>query len=554
MTGKYTALLSIHGIGRHRRHANAGALLQALEAIGNLTDADTAATIIRVRPDIEPPRDGGVPSDVPMLRLQKARRIAGTLEPGAAYRIYEVNWSSATRATLPLRAMALWTAALLLSTFKPEPRSWLRWSRIRLARLRQLTDAAPTASEVHALAVLARAYRNFRGSLGARSRSTGRRGSGFREFVEFAKHRAGGSVVESSLSAAADAWRATRLPCEASVRRAGLTLVGGLLLVGLIAAACAAATVGNVAIGNLYRLFIPACLLLAIVGVFVLGRRFLTTIFSDVRYWTALSEIDQHHDVRNAVLESATATLRHVLADPNCTRVVIVSHSLGTAIAYDVLRAIGWYNVARREAPEQRIDMRKVDLLVTMGSPIDKLALLFETAKGRTFREEIMQESLRGDLTAEPFWVSGKQRIRWLNFWDPADPVSDPLYTPLGTRTVDSGFEVTTIENVEVANTRLSDPAASHTSYLTNPAVAARIFHEVFRPGSGEIGDNVGSRRSRAWSRFMANLALLGLATVLMAFIAGHLSPPARWPLPALRLGMAGILAGLSGTLFVARC
>ena len=42
---------------------------------------------------------------------------------------------------------------------------------------------------------------------------------------------------------------------------------------------------------------------LALLACLGLGLRFLTTIFSDVRYWTALSENDGHHETRNDILD-----------------------------------------------------------------------------------------------------------------------------------------------------------------------------------------------------------------------------------------------------------
>jgi hypothetical protein len=67
MTKNYTAILSRHGIGRHRRHANAGALLSAMEAVAGSNNTADLHTIIQVRPGIEHPRDDELKADVPML-------------------------------------------------------------------------------------------------------------------------------------------------------------------------------------------------------------------------------------------------------------------------------------------------------------------------------------------------------------------------------------------------------------------------------------------------------------------------------------------------------
>ncbi|HYW15551.1 MAG TPA: hypothetical protein VE891_05290 [Allosphingosinicella sp.] len=525
MTEKYTAILSIHGIGRHRRHANAGALLSALEAGAAGRDSADLHTIIQVRPGIEPPRDAGLDSDVPMLQLNRARREGGKLAIGAAFRVYEANWSPDTRARMPLRSMLTWTTALLASAFRREPSNWARWSRLRLARLRLAADPVSEPGERHALAVLASAYRNYRGSLGAIHRAANRSKPRFADFVTFAKSHAGEAVVAGRLEAGAQAWQRTRLPCEARVRSAARTALGGVLLVALIGSAAAVPFLTDADVGRFTHSAIPALLCLAAVLALVLAGRFLTTVFSDVRYWSALNENDKFHETRNAVLERAISMIRHLVSDPACVRVVIVSHSLGTAIAYDALRAIGLHNLARAATPGQLIEIRKVDCLITLGSPIDKLALLFETSGGRSFREELMREELRGDLSTLPFWVKGKQRIAWLNFWDPADPISDPLYGPLGTKPVGDRFVDTAIENIEVANTRLFDPGGSHTKYLANPAVASRIFDEVFRPKLLSSPSKPIPAIHRRRSRWLLRLAFASFSIVLAGFTTAHFMP-----------------------------
>jgi hypothetical protein len=525
MTKSYTAILSIHGIGRHRRYANAGALLSALEAVSGSANSEDLETIIEVKTGIEPSRDLGLRDDVPMLELKRAKRNQGKLNVGAAYRVFEVNWSPDTRRGLPGWTMLGWTVRLLRSTLRADPSNWLLWPRLRLARLRATADRSTQPALRHAAAVLASAYRNYRGTLGARHREGLSHKPMFGDYVEFAKKYAKTAVTGSNVDEVAGSWRDEKLPCEKSVRDVGyLTLIGFALTV-LIVAALVSMFVGSTDLDPVWRFGLPAVLIMVFSGAFILGHRFLTTIFSDVRYWSALDENDHYSETRSAIIDRATATLRHLVADAACGRVVIVSHSLGTAIAYDALRAIGLHNRARERTPEQWINIRKVECLITMGSPVDKLALLFETTGSRSFREELMREELRGDETVMPFWVNGRQRIKWLNFWDPADPVSDALAMPLGAKPLGAGFVPTKIENIEVANTALHDPAGAHTGYLTNPAVAAQIFNEIFRPKVAAIGAHRDYSRPRHWSKFCARLGIIGLFLLTVTFIAAHFLP-----------------------------
>jgi hypothetical protein len=94
-------------------------------------------------------------------------------------------------------------------------------------------------------------------------------------------------------------------------------------------------------------------------------------------------------------------------------KVVIVSHSMGTMIAYDVLRNV--------------IDCPPVDTLFTLGSPL-----------GVT---EVQDELRAVDVKAVDF-PAAKLR-RWINVFDPMDPIcgADPRfandYTPVGGRKVE---------------------------------------------------------------------------------------------------------------------
>lgn len=528
MTKSYTAILSIHGIGRHRRHANSGALLSSLEAVCVSSDAELDDTIIQVQSGIEPPRDRELREDVPFLKLKRARRQGGKLKIGAAFRIYEVNWSPDTRARVPFWAMLIWTIRLLKSALRREPSNWLLWPRLRLARLRLAADGGRVPGLKHAMVVLASAYRNYRGTIGSRYRAADSAQSDFDNFVKFAQSHAKQAATSRNIKDASQIWHGTDLPCETGVRRAGRLAIFSLLAILLLSAAIAATFFGNANISTFWSNLLFFVLAFPVIIVLIGGVRFLTSTFSDVRYWATLDENHQFHDTRSAILERAVATLRHLVSDPACGRVVIVSHSLGTAIAYDALCAIGLYNRARKDTKEEWIAVRKVDCLITMGSPIDKLALLFETTSSDTFREELIHEELRGDLTSMPFWVGDRQRIKWINFWDPVDSVADALEIPRGAKPRGGHFESTLIENVEVANTAFHDPVGSHTGYFNNPVVATRLYNEIFRPEQQAIGLARNHAVTRCFSLGLIRLAFAGLAILLATFIIAHTTPWTR--------------------------
>jgi hypothetical protein len=80
-------------------------------------------------------------------------------------------------------------------------------------------------------------------------------------------------------------------------------------------------------------------------------------------------------------------------------RVIVNSHSQGTVVAFDVLRQLPPFALA------------KMSLLITAGSPLRKYADMFAW----------------GD-DASCLW----ELPHWINFWDVDDPVADPLVPPPG--------------------------------------------------------------------------------------------------------------------------
>jgi len=482
---------------------------------------------VTVATHVEPARDPETDSIVPSIAFRHATKPDGQLRLGGRYRIYEVNWSPDTRVPLATSSMAYWVLVLLATVLRPTPRDWLRWPRLRAARLR-LVDAEHRGNRpAKAFVALATAYRLFRGSLGERWRASNDLGSGFAGFAAFSRSGKARAVAPADLEASLTAWRDARLPCEGSTREAGRAAAASIGVFVMLVAACVSLVISDASAAVLTVFRIPTLLLLLAVAVPVsaLFWKFVTAVLSDVRYWSALSENDGHHAARMAVLSRTAATIRHIVADRACERLVIVSHSLGTAIAFDALRTIGLHNRAAGAGASSAVRIGKLDLLVTLGSPIDKLALLFETSKRGSFREELIEEDLRGDLAGLPFSKANGGKVRWLNFWDADDPVADALFTPLGVRTFGEEFEGSAIENVEVVNTRLFDPVGSHTAYLSNVAIAGRILDEVIgRQGASARQDGAGAPirdHNRVASRWLVRTFLAGFGGLLttLAFL-----------------------------------
>ena len=105
------------------------------------------------------------------------------------------------------------------------------------------------------------------------------------------------------------------------------------------------------------------------------------------------------NDLRESVKAFIREAVRRLVARPDVRAVVVNAHSQGTVASYDALQ---------QSSPQVT---SQVNALLTAGSPLRKYADLF---------------SWGGNVGATA------SVGRWLNFWDPKDPVADPLDQPAG--------------------------------------------------------------------------------------------------------------------------
>jgi len=205
--------------------------------------------------------------------------------------------------------------------------------------------------------------------------------------------------------------------------------------------------------------------------------QFLTSAVGDVVYWCTYEETDSRNKKRREILDYGVGVLQHVLKDPLCRRVVILSHSLGTAIAHDVLLELGkddWartHNIAGLEGLTTE-QLNKIEHFVTMGSPIDKIHYFFESEPHSSHRFTRVSETLRGDMGRKPFGNNNNRPfLHWINFWDKADIISGSLESPPNATDAD-----VFVDNVEVSNGRIPYPSSAHRNYFENKDIITILF------------------------------------------------------------------------------
>jgi hypothetical protein len=259
------------------------------------------------------------------------------------------------------------------------------------------------------------------------------------------------------------------------------------------------------------------------------GQQVLRDFLGDVQQWTTYTETDTKNQVRQRILQRTRDVLMHTLNHPDCERVTLIGHSLGSAIALDTLSRLGREVRAELDSVEpnpaalETTDsskplvqgLQKLKAFITYGSPIDKIYYFFESRRLPLREYNSLIERQRGDLTSEPFNTElFKTGITWLNLFDHGDPVSSELYS------FAPSIGVTPfVHNVEVASHNLPHPA-SHGAYILNKTAMHLIFSLTINQQAPPPLPLVSSRalQFRRWwvGLFWGLVLLVGLVPVLM--------------------------------------
>lgn len=101
--------------------------------------------------------------------------------------------------------------------------------------------------------------------------------------------------------------------------------------------------------------------------------------------------------LHDRVQDFVTNVVQRLLARDDVARLVINAHSQGTVVSFDMLQPMGTHQLDR------------IGAFVTAGSPLRKYVDLFGIGRD----------------------LAGAGEVPWLNFWDPLDPVADPLAPPV---------------------------------------------------------------------------------------------------------------------------
>ena len=161
-------------------------------------------------------------------------------------------------------------------------------------------------------------------------------------------------------------------------------------------------------------------------------RRLLVQYVGDVALYITSHTLDRFHNLRDKIREYVVDAARAVYACRSAETgqfdydgVYIVGHSLGSVIAYETLNRLLNEDIVAEE--HETLDvLDRTKLLLTVGSPLDKIAFLFSLQRERTSLEREALAAASQPLILDPkFRKPGK--FEWINIYATNDIISGRL-------------------------------------------------------------------------------------------------------------------------------
>ena len=462
---KYTALLYFHGIGLPNRYEGISKLSDSLSNFAMSADAGDIGELRSFKTNSEPMR-GDEKETVSYLTFNRFVKVKKSWRKRPEnYRIYEGFWSPTTAGGMSPWVVMYWFLVHLINILILPFRNWRESRRLKLISLFKLSEIVVTKKEKSFCGELAEHYRHFDRRDARLEYPNGK----FADFEALLKSKYSSHQLEFAKKIIKqwrsmyrkDVWKLICLYVFMAV--APLTILGF---------GCVASFDYYMNSDGLLKFLAP--LIMLILSVFLL--RIYKTYIADIFFWVNQQEKHPAFKKKMAILEESKAILRHVLSDANCTKVVVVAHSLGTSIAFESFIELGKRPDFRRRKRDGLEELRDLDLsklshFITFGSPIDKIASIFEAARTDYHRYNDFMDFTKGNVTHIPFSIKKCRNINWTNFWDTMDPISSPIYSKqYNVRDVDE------IINEKVKSSSSLSPVKRHLDYLENMVVMKRIF------------------------------------------------------------------------------
>lgn len=208
-------------------------------------------------------------------------------------------------------------------------------------------------------------------------------------------------------------------------------------------------------------------------------RGFLIEYAGDVAVYVSSHRLDRFHEVRSRIRESVDRTVEMLYSMRAgdgfaYDHVIVVGHSLGSLIAFDALNRLIAKDQATAPGPKRLNVHTRTPLLLTFGSPLDKISFLFsrQVQRGPT--------RMALSATTQPMLLSDDLRpAKWVNVWSPWDIVSGPLEYFDPSDQTSQKHPGTRIKNI--VDTKALTPLAAHVEYWQTATVFEELLSEIDR-------------------------------------------------------------------------
>lgn len=213
-------------------------------------------------------------------------------------------------------------------------------------------------------------------------------------------------------------------------------------------------------------------LLLALAAVSLVVRGTLVQTLGDVAAYVQTHKLDRFYDLRNEI-KKKIRTVADAIYAQDYERVAIVGHSLGSVVAYNTLNDV-LNDDATAPAREKRRVLERTKLLLTFGSPLDKLAFIFATQRRKT---SWTREMLSARVQPLVYDYRYRRTIAWVNVHARRDIIAGSLdlYDAHPSLDPSPPADYRPVENIEDVHARI--PLLAHNEYWANP----RIWFELRR-------------------------------------------------------------------------
>jgi len=201
--------------------------------------------------------------------------------------------------------------------------------------------------------------------------------------------------------------------------------------------------------------------------------RLLVQYMGDVAAYVSSHSLDRFSELRQKIKKVACDVAKSVYSAASkeggylYSRVCVIGHSLGSVIAYDTLNAL----LIDDELARTRLGVaERTKLLLTFGSPLDKVAFIFARPKATTHQRALA-------ASVQPLIQSYERfrRMKWVNIYSARDVVSGRLdFFDVPDHSSGGGCRVQSVPDPEA---RI--PLIAHTEYWRSRLLFDYIFRNL---------------------------------------------------------------------------